>query len=83
MDTSSCHLEDFSLPLNAETFKMVQYFYLSFTILGAGGVGHFLGTAIGPSRLTDSEEDFFGCEFDSAEAHECFRECLVFVPITL
>lgn len=60
MDTSSCRLEDFSRPLNAETFKMVIYFNLSFTILCAGGVGHFLRTTIGPAGLTDSEKDLIG-----------------------
>lgn len=79
MDTSSCRLEDFSLPLNAETVKMVLYFNLSFTILCAGGVGHFLRTTIGPQVKRIS----LISECDPAEAHEGFRECLVFVPITL
>lgn len=84
MDTSSCRLEDFSLLLNAETCKTVLYFYLSFTILCAGGEGHFLRIIIGPPNLTDELRRIsLVSECDPTEAHECFRECLVFVPITL
>lgn len=59
MDTSSCRLEDFSLPLNAETIETVLYFYLSI-IYYSVRVGHFLMATIGPPSLTDNEMDFIG-----------------------